>query len=231
MSIQEKIKGFFSNISAGVKGSSKGIKIATIAILVLALLGGVWGLWWFPKRQAEASKLKAQLHFFFESDSMSVVINGLKGKNKVVSAPEIATKYWMTDAGKECAIMAAEAYMKTGKWQQAIDFYDKTNVRDPFLGPIILAAKAGCYAELKKYDKAGDLYLKAAEFGKNDITDKYYLYSGMHYELAKDYKKALKSYELAKSRSSEDAKSIEPELGEIDKYIAKAKALVGDYKE
>lgn len=231
MSIQDKFKAFFSNLSANVKSSSKAVKITGIVILLLAVIGSVWGLWWFPKRQAEASELKAKLHFFFESDSMSVVLNGLKGKDKIVGAPEIAKKYWMTDAGKECAIMAAEAYMKTGKWQQAIDFYDKTNVRDPFLGPVILAAKAGCYAELKKYDKAGDLYFKAAEFGKNEITDKFYLYSGIHYELAKDYKSALRSYEFAKAKASDDAKSIEPDLGEIDKYIAKAKALAGKYKE
>lgn len=232
MSTQEKIKAFFSDFGSKMKNAPKGAKYGTIAGIVVVIAMVVWGLYWFPKRSYEAAKMKAHLHYFFENDSMSVVLKGYKeGKVKVMGAPEIAKKYWMTKAGKEAAIMAGLAYMKTGKWQEAIDFLDKTNVREPLLGSVLMGAKAGCYAELKKYEKAADLYLKAAEFGDNELSDKFYLYSGMHYELAKDYKSAANAYELGKANASDNASQYEQEMGSIDKYIAKAKALLGKYKE
>ena len=212
------ISNFFSENKSGL------IKWASIP-LVIIVLTVVWRVWWLPQRNVEANIKLAKLYHFYKSDSMDVV---LKGKRKVTSAPEIARSYWLTSKGKEAALMAATAYLKQGKYKKAIDFFDKCKSNDNTVKASILAGKASCYSELKDLSKAGSLYLQAAKIGDNEFTAMYYKKAGIHFEMSKEYGKAVKAYTALKT---EYAGTGIQEISDIDRYIYKAKALNGDLEK
>lgn len=211
----EGIRKFYSD-------NKKVVNIAGTSVIVVLALGVFWSAYWHPKREKEAGVKLAKLHHYFESDSFAVVLNGIKGK-KMSTAPEIADSYGWTKKGKEAALMAGIAFLQTGKYEKALKYLDKTDAEDIILGPSILAAKAACYAELGKPDKAAAAYEKASDKGKNDFTAQFLKKAGIQYELAKDYKNALRCYEKLRSDYSKTT-----EVSDIDKYIYRAKGMLGE---
>ncbi len=191
----------------------------------LLLLGGLiafWTLYWHPKRENDAALKLAKLHHYFDSDSFNIVVNGIKGK-KIATAPNIADSYGFTKKGKEAALMAGLSFMHTGKFEKAIKYLDKSDANDLLLAPAIISAKAACYAELGKPDKAAKQYEKAAELGNNDYTSQFLKKAGIQYELAKDYKSAIRCWEKLRQSFGKS-----PEASDIEKYIYRAKGLLGE---
>jgi tetratricopeptide (TPR) repeat protein len=222
----------FTTVKAAVAsfyGSNK--KVLNIALPVLILIIGAaifWTEYWKPKQESEAGAKLARLQHYFAKDSFDVVLKGIKGK-KMATAPQIADDYGYTKKGKEAALMAAIAYMQTGKFEKAIKYYDKTDVNDIILAPSILAGKASCYSELGKNDKAAKLYEEAGDLGKNDYCMQFYFYAGNLFELSKEYKSAVRCYEKIKSQMGNRPTGLrEIDNNEIDKYISKAKGLAGE---
>ncbi|MCC7299169.1 MAG: tetratricopeptide repeat protein [Bacteroidia bacterium] len=200
----------------------KVVNIAAISIVAIAGLIAFLSIYWMPQREKAAATKLSKLHHYFETDSFAVVVNGIKGK-KMATAPEIADDYSFTKKGKEAALMAGLSYMHLSKWEKAEKYLSKANSKDLILGPSILAAKATCYSEMNKPDKAAAAFEKAGDMGKNDFTVQYYKKAGIHYEKAGELKKALRCYEIIKSEYSKT------EVGsDIDKYIYKVKGLLGE---
>lgn len=214
-SIQSRIVTFYA-------GNKKVLNIAVAAVLGVTALSLFWKLYWQPNREKEAGAKLARLHHYFQKDSFEVVLKGIKGK-KMATAPQIADDYWGTKKGREAALMAGEAYLHTGKFEKALEYLDKAEANDMFLAPSILSARAACYAELGKLEKAAETYEKAGDLGKNDFCAQFYKNAGIHYELAGEFKSALRCYEKIKKEYSTTS-----EAGDIDKYIYKVKGLLGE---
>lgn len=204
-------------------GNKKTVSLAGISLLSVITISLFWSLYWHPRRESEAAAKLAPLHHYFEKDSFDVVLKGIKGK-KMMTAPEIADSYFLTEKGKEAAMMAGIAYMQTGKFEKAISYLDKAEPKDQFLSAAVLSAKASCYAELGKIEKAASIYEEAGSKSKSDFSAQYWKNAGMHYELSKSYSDALECYEKIKFEYS-----TSPEASDIDKYIYKVKALQGDF--
>ncbi len=206
-------------------------KVLNIVVPVLILIIGAavfWTTYWLPKAESEAGAKLARLQHYFAKDSFEVVLRGIKGK-KMATAPQIADSYGYTKKGKEAALMAAIAYLQTGKHEKALKYFDKTAAGDKILGPTILAGKASCYSEMGKNEKAASLYEDAGDLGKNDYTVQFYFYAGNLFELSKEYKSAVRCYEKIKSQVGNRPTGIrEIDNNEIDKYISKAKGLAGE---
>lgn len=212
-----------SSVKEFYAGNKKVVTLAGSTILSVVTISLFWSLYWHPHRESEAAAKLAPLHHYFEKDSFNVVLKGIKGK-KMMTAPEIADTYFLTEKGKEAAMMAGIAYMQTGKFDKAIPYLDKANPKDQFLGAAVLSAKAACYAELGKLEKAADLYAEAGSKSKSDYAAQYWKSAGIHYEQAESYGDALKCYNKIKNEYSASA-----EASDIDKYIYKVKALQGDF--
>ena len=204
-------------------GNKRVVTIAGSSILSVISITLFWSLYWQPHRESEAAAHLAPLHHYFEKDSFEVVLKGIKGK-KMMTAPEIADSYFLTNKGKEAAMMTGIAYMQTGKFEKAISYLDKANPKDQFLSGALLSAKASCYAELGKIEKAASIYEEAGEKSSSDFSAQYWKNAGIHYEQAESYGKALECYEKIKSEYS-----ASPEASDIDKLIYKMKALKGDF--
>jgi TolA-binding protein len=92
------------------------------------------------------------------------------------------------------------------------------------LGPVATGAMGDATLELGKQEDAVALYLKAAKMNENKFTTPLYLMkAGGVYEDLKNYDIALKVYEQIKSDYVTST-----EGREIEKYIARVKALKGN---
>lgn len=212
-----------ASLNAFYSGNKKVVTQSGITILSVVSITLFWSLYWHPHRESEAAAKLAPLHHYFEKDSFGVVLKGIKGK-KMMTAPEIADSYFLTDKGKEAAMMAGIAYMKEGNFEKAIPYLDKAKPEDQFLSAAILNAKASCYAELGKLEKAAEIFVEAGKKSKSDFSAQFWKSAGIHYEQAEIYGDALECFEKIKYEYSES-----PEAEDIDKYIYKVKALQGDF--
>ncbi|MBM3398943.1 MAG: tetratricopeptide repeat protein [Bacteroidetes bacterium] len=203
--------------------NKKVVTLAGSTIVSVITITLFWSLYWHPLRESEAAAKLAPLHHYFEKDSFYVVLKGIKGK-KMMTAPEIADSYFLTDKSNEAAMMAGLAYMQTGKFEKAISYLEQAEPKDQFLSAGILSARAHCYSELGKPDKAADLYAEAGSKSSSEFSAQYWKNAGIHYEKAESYSKALDCYEKIKNEYSSAA-----EASDIDKYISKVKALQGDF--
>lgn len=210
------VKEFYAN-------NKRVVTLAGSSIIGVVTITLFWSLYWHPLRESKAAAQLAPLHHYFEKDSFEVVLKGIKGK-KMMTAPEIADSYFLTEKGKEAALMAGIAYMQTGKFEKAISYLDKAEPKDQFLSGAVLSAKASCYAELGKLEKAAGIYEEAGKKSSSDFSAQYWKNAGIHYEQAESYGKALECYEKIKFEYS-----ASPEASDIDKLIYKMKALKGDF--
>lgn len=228
MSVQNNWNNFTLGASAYFEKNRKMLTYMGGALIAIVGLFVFYKVYWQPKRENAAAVKLAKLQHFFETDSFDVVLSGLKSK-KITSAPEIADNYGLTLKGKEAALMAGIAYLKTGKYEKSLKYLEKTDAKDNILASEILSMKAGCYAELGKPGKAAAMYEKAAETGQNDFTAKYYKKAGIFYEIDKNYKSALRAFEKLKIQAG--GNSEVPEAVDVDKYIYKMKALLGEFDQ
>lgn len=213
----------FQNRLSGLYNENKNIANivgGSIIFIVASIL--FWSLYWHPKREHEAALKVAKLQHYMETDSFAVILNGIKGK-KMATAPQIADSYFLTKKGKEAALMSGIAYLHTAKYEKAIKYFDKTDAHDLALAPAIQAAKGSCYAELGKPEKAAKLYEKAAEMGDNEFTSQFYKKAGIQYDIAKDYKSAIRCFEKLKSKFGKTAEGTD-----IEKYIYRLKGYLGE---
>ena len=164
---------------------------------------------------------------YFEKDSFNVALKGgvmvmaADGQKQMMGFEQVAEEYGMTKSGNLANYYAGICNLRTGKYEQAIEFLSKYDGNDEIVAPIAIGAIGDCNMELNKMDEAVKYYLKAADRSNNNFTTPYFLKkAGFAYEQSANYAEALKAYErISKEFASSD------EGREIEKHIAKVKAL------
>jgi tetratricopeptide (TPR) repeat protein len=134
---------------------------------------------------------------------------------------QIAENYSLTKSGALANYCAGICLLRTGKFEQAIEYLSKYDGNDEIIAPIAIGAIGDCNIELNKVDEAINYYLKAAEKKHNSFTTPYFLKkAGFAYEQKSNFAEALAIYQRIKTEfgKSEEGK-------EIEKEIAKVKAL------
>ncbi len=222
MNVQEIWNQKRESISNYYSQNTKKVNYIAIGVLAVIGLGIYYTSFYKPAQEKAASEKLAKLHYYFKNDSMQVVLNGYKPL-KVVSAPSIADDYSSTRAGKEAALMAGIAYVKTGKFKDALEYLNKTAANDELLSAGVISLKASCKSEMGELGDAADLFEQAAAVADNEFSASYLKKAGIHHEMNKDYKAALKCYETIQKKYS-----TTPEGSDIEKYIFKTKAQLGE---
>jgi tetratricopeptide (TPR) repeat protein len=210
------------NISDWYLLNKKMANIGSAAILLLVGLFAGYKYFWLPSKEKEAQSYIFKIRKAFDKDSFAVV---LKGGRDYPSAQELANDFGGTQSGKEAALMAGISYARTGKYEEAIDYLKDADFGDNFLVASAKGALAACYAEKGDVEKAAKTYEAAADLGRNDFIAPYMLkMAGVHYEDAGNDKGALRCYE----RIAKEYRTT-TEGNDIDKYIFRVKARLGDF--
>ncbi len=173
-----------------------------------------------PKeKSAEKAIYKAEL--YFEQDSLDLALYG-DGEN--LGFEEIIDEYGGTKTGNLAQYYAGICYLNKKEYENAIDHLAKFESDDVFLQGMAYGAIGDAYLELGDADKAISYYLDAANYNENEFTTPpFLLKAGMVYEIENNWDEALATYERVK-----DDYPKSREARDIDRYIARAKAKLGE---
>ncbi len=207
---------FFDNVRAFLNRQNKALLFG-IGGLVLLIVGyfAYQKLYKAPREEkALAAIYKAEE--LFANDSFAQVIK---------IAPKIADNYGGTKAGEMAAYMSGVSYLNTGDYKKAITYLDKVDFSDHIMKVQVIGLLGDAHIELNDKKSAISKYESAYKSSKTDLSG---LWWGKKlarvYESENNWEKALKVYESIKKdyAGSED-------LGDIEKFIARAQAKVGKY--
>lgn len=139
---------------------------------------------------------------------------------------KVADKYSGTAAGNLAALSAGESLYEQGKYHEAAKYLEDADIAEPVLAANTLVLAGDCYVNLKKYDKALDLYGKALKKADKNpqIAPRVLLKEANIYDEQKKYDKALDCYKQIKDNYPEFR------LGNgmsVDAYIAREEARLG----
>lgn len=191
------------------------------ALIVVTLL--VFGYRKFvtlPKEKA-AQKAMYMPELYFEQDSLQLALNGA---GESMGFLGVIDDYGSTSSGNLARYYAGICYLNLGDYEEAISHLKKFSGDDLIVPGMALGAIGDAYAQLGDMDEAVAYYLKAANENQNDFTSPTFLLkAGWAYETLKDYGRALEMFEKIKTEFPKSR-----EARDIDKYIARAKANLGE---
>lgn len=180
--------------------------VGGLAVLVLGYFLYVQFIW---KSANEKSKGAYYIGLnYAEKDSTDAAINELQ---------PVVKKYDGKIGGEVAQFVLARQYMAKGQFKQALDELEDVDVEDTYVSAMSLGLQGDCESELKNYEDAVELYVKASEANDNELTTPMYLFkAGLVAEKLNDFEKATQYYTSIKDNY--------PDYGRqktIEKYIAR----------
>jgi tetratricopeptide (TPR) repeat protein len=168
--------------------------VYTVVGAIVVIVGGIFLFNYYKQtqtRQAQSELFRPV--YYFESDSLNKAI---KGDGNSMGFKEISEEYGMTKPGNLAHFYAGAAYLKQGKFQEAIDELNDFSSSDILVQARAYALTGDAYLELKKYDDAVKFYNKAAEYKPNKYyTPTYLMKAALALEKSGDNDGALKKYD------------------------------------
>ena len=214
-SIMEKLSKTEKYIEENKK--SLGIILVAVLVLVLGYLAYIKFIVGPAEDKARGQMFTAER--YFEQDSLKKAIDG---DGNFPGFKQIIEEYGSTKSGNLARYYLGMSYLKTGKFQEAIDNLNAYDGEDEMTAVLAIGAVGDAYLEMGKTEEAIKQYQKAANENKNNFTSPIYLMkSGRAFELLGKYADALQAYEQVKKEYPSTTEGTESA-----KYIARAKALI-----
>ncbi|QZT38813.1 tetratricopeptide repeat protein [Halosquirtibacter xylanolyticus] len=197
--------------------NSKKLTMGFGALFLLAVV--IIGYFKYYKAPREE---KARVEVFvaqnnFERDSFDIALNGDGSGNS--GFLDIIDNYGGTPTANMANYYAGISYLQLGKYEDAIKYLSDFSTDDRMLKPIAIGAQGDAYAQLDNTTKAVEMYVKAANSVKNDMTTPLYLFKAAKLsEMNGDKANAVKYLEIVKK---DYPKSNEARV--VNKYIERLK--------
>ena len=220
---EERIVAVEEALSSSEQFIEKNQKILTyvvggVIVVILAFFGYNKYVMAPKEKAAEVAIFNAQQ--YFDQDSLDLALNG-DGIN--AGFLEIIDDYGSTKEGNLAKYYAGICYFNMGEYEESIDYLKKFSSEDQMVSSMAMGAIGDAYMQLGDADKAVDYYLKAARKNMNDfIAPAFLVKAGWTYEVMGNWQNALDTYESIKKDFPKTK-----EAREIDKYIARTKAQLG----
>lgn len=197
--------------------NKKSLLIISGSIIALIAIFFAYTQLYLAPREAEAADQMFQAERYFGIDSLDKAINGDGNFDGFLAITE---NYSGTKSANLANYYLGMAYLKKGKFDEAIESLESFDSDDLILAPLALGAIGDAYSELNQNDKAISYYKKAVKQSKNNFTAPMFLMKqALLCELANDNEAAITAYKTIKTEFNESA-----EARDIDKYIARAEA-------
>ncbi|AFM05161.1 hypothetical protein Fleli_2808 [Bernardetia litoralis DSM 6794] len=199
---------------------NKGLRTRVFGVLGLVAIAiiGVFGWQWY----VEQEEVKAQeelfaAQFYFEKDSLNTALKG--DAATTIGVEKIADDYSMTKAGDLAAFYEGTAYLKQGKFNEAIESLKQFDADDYLVQARAYSLIGDAYMELENIDEAITFYKKASNHSPNDFfTPEYLMKLGLAYELKNDFSMAAQAYEtiVEKHKKSDAVNKAKRALGRAE---------------
>lgn len=164
--------------------------VGAFAVVVVAV---ILFLNYRSSRNEEAGKLLSRVMDLYEQGAYLEVIEGKQGTN-LVGLKKVVGDYGSTENGETAKIYLANAYAFLGQYDKAFELYEDYGGSNDIYKAAALAGQAGYYANKEDYEKAANLFKKAANVSEiNPSRPDYLLRAGINFMKAdqKDEAKAL----------------------------------------
>jgi tetratricopeptide (TPR) repeat protein len=116
----------------------------------------------------------AKVIALYDAGSYLEAIEGRQGTN-IEGLKKIVAEYGNTKNGEIAKIYLANAYQMLGNLEEAFKYYEDYSGSNDIYEATALAGEAGYYAYKKDYDKAANLYRKAARVSEENVLNPDYL--------------------------------------------------------
>ena len=188
--------------------------------MLAAVVVGVVGWKYYTSQQnEEAQESLFPSVYEWESDSLK---KALSGNGATPGLAAIADEYSATKAGNLAAFYAGAAYLKQGKYDEAIENLKAFSSSDLLVQARAYALLGDAYSEKKQYDEAVDAYKKATDYKPNKFfTPGYLMKLAAAQEAANQLKEALDTYTQITEKYPESAEYVSAK-----KYQAKLQAAI-----
>jgi tetratricopeptide (TPR) repeat protein len=184
---------------------------AAAAVIILA----VFYINHRSQQNTEAGIQLSRIIDVYDGGAYLQAIEGQAGTN-VLGLKKIVEKYGSTENGETAKIYLANAYEFLGKSDDAFKYYDDYSGSINIYKAAALAGQAGYYAYKNNFEKAAELYEKAANVSKEDVLNPdYLLNAGANYIKAGNEKVAKQL--LTKIRKDYTTSSASRD---VEKYLA-----------
>ena len=186
-----------------------GIAIGAVVLVVLAVFA--YTTYVVAPNSAEAGKEMSKAIKWFETDSMSLALNG---NGDHAGFLDIMDEYSGTPSGNSAHYYAGLAYFSQGSFQDAIEVLDGYSASDVATAAMAKGVIGDAFAELGQMDAAADYYKKASNATDNNFTTPLFLWkAGLALEAQGEANKAVSLYEriandYPKSRQAAGIKSV-----------------------
>lgn len=190
---------------------------------IIVIIGGYMAFQKFyvgpREKEAEAQMFNAEK--YFEKDSLKLALNG-DGNN--LGFLDIIDEYSITKSADLAHYYAGICYLKLGQYEEAIEQLEKFDGDDQIVSSMAIGAIGDAHMELGDNEQALKYYLKAVDNSNNLFTAPLFLMkAGLTYEVMGKYEDAKKIYERIQKDYYRSFESRE-----IEKYISRAKGMLGE---
>lgn len=212
------VQEVYSRTEHFIENNKKTLSIVIGGVIVVIALYFAYTKMYIAPMEIEAQSSMFMAEKYFEKDSLDKAINGDGINDGFI---DIIDTYGGTKTANLAHYYLGLSYLKTGKFQEAIDELERFSSNDIMISSIALGAIGDAHLELGNVDEALKFYEKAAANNENELTTPMYLFkAGIVYEEKGDYTKAFERYTTIKNDYIESS-----EGRTIEKYLARAEAL------
>lgn len=190
-------------------------------VLLVGILAFVGFHYYQDSRESEAQKALYKAIYDFEADSLNLALNG-KGGNEGLLA--IADNYGSTNAGKLANFYAGVAFLKEGKYDDAIARLKAYSSSDLLLQARAYALIGDAFMEKGDYKEAISYYKRAADYKPNQFfTPGYLLKLGLAYEKNNQIQEAAPVYKriIDEFPMSSEVMNAKKYLGVVEGQVGK----------
>lgn len=189
-----------------------------LGVGLLALILAVPGYVYYQQQQTEqANEMLGKILPVYEQRNYEQALNGAGQRAGLLT---IADNYSGTAPGNLAAFYAANAFYEQGEYDKALQYFQRFERGNDFIGASAFAAEAAIYENRGDMQKAGQHYEQAASQYENKLTaPRYLIEAGEAYEEAGDYAGAERVYQQVK-----DAYPDSDQAETVDRYLARVKA-------
>lgn len=191
--------------------------LASVAVIVIAIIGSVYYSSYAEERETEAAEAIFQAEALFAANRYEEALNG--DSVTILGFVQVADEYSGTKVANLAKAYAGFSLAKLNRYEEAIPYLKDFDGNDQMVAASVLRTLGNCYANTGDNNKAIKYLLEAAEVAEsNSISPNCLFHAGRMYEVQGDKAKALELYNQIKSEYPTSYEAMD-----IEKYIEHVK--------
>jgi tetratricopeptide (TPR) repeat protein len=189
-----------------------GVAAGIVAVVVLVL---AWN-WYQGNQNEQALSEMAEAVRLYEAGTYQAALDG---DASFLGLLDIVDSYGGTNSGNLARFYAADALFRVGNMDESLEMFESYSKGNDYIGASAFAGEAAIHELQGNHERAGDLYLRAANVYSSDITSPMYLSNAARaYEQAGNPGDAINALQAIQDDypESQAARTVEFKLAKLE---------------